>query len=142
MTSKPLPPCAICGTPLLPRRGKVYCSRSCALKATRAKQTPEQRTAMGKAANKKRLAFAWWATFLKRVRVLGETEERRLYLAYQWGRSARRSELYRKQKKDYAATKGSNVEDASGGSGQNISHAESHDEAAHGSISRARAGAS
>jgi hypothetical protein len=79
------------------RSGCRFCSRSCGMKATRARQTPEHkhRIAMaGRQAQRKDEI----ERLLARVRLLANTDRGRILLAYSLGKRAAKSERYRQSR--------------------------------------------
>lgn len=92
----------LCGHVLKPRGGKQYCSRSCAMKAVRARQTVQQRSAMGRHARAS-VRQDDRDRMLARCMVFGGTMEARLLLAYQFGRHAKNSAQYRERQKAVGA---------------------------------------
>lgn len=84
----------VCGHEL--NGGKEYCSRSCAVKAMRQRQTPERRREIA------RIAIAAQRNegeerMLARCQTFGRNERERLILAYRYGKAARRTEEYRQR---------------------------------------------
>ena len=94
-------PLGLCGHPL--RGGKLYCSKSCAMKATRAKQTPERRREMGRAAALSRQP-EWQARLLARVKCFAAGRDQQILLAYRYGRMAAKTGRYRARHQERQAS--------------------------------------
>lgn len=90
-------PCRRHGCASLAARADSYCSKRCTMMAIRARQTPEERSRLGRQAraaqrqdNRERL--------MARVCCCATTLEDRLWLAYQYGRQAKNCARYRVRK--------------------------------------------
>lgn len=78
-------------------KGCTYCSRSCAMRAVRARQSVQRRreiALLGRQAQRKDEI----ARLLARVMVCAHTERGRILWAYTLGKRAARSERYRERK--------------------------------------------
>ena len=67
------------------------------MRVARARQTPERRREIGILGGKASRGD-WWVRFLARLKVYGDTEEQRCWLAYQYGKGAAKSQRYRERK--------------------------------------------
>lgn len=85
----------LCGHPL--KQGRFYCSRSCAMKATRAKQSPERRSQIGREARATQRDMEW-ERFKARLMVFVDSEDKRLDLAVRYGRRSKYVRNYRNRK--------------------------------------------
>ena len=93
--------CGYLGCYNVPREGCAFCSRSCGAKASRARQTPEKRRAIASTARRAQ-ELRDIRLLLAHVRLLGQTEEQRILLAWRLGRRARKSEAFRQRRRDAA----------------------------------------
>jgi hypothetical protein len=86
-----------CGHPITTRSAKIYCSLSCAMKAARARQSPERKreiALLGRAAQRN----DEWERFKARLRVMANTEEERWMLAFRYGLQCKYVRRYRRRK--------------------------------------------
>jgi hypothetical protein len=72
----------------------VYCGKSCAMAATRARQTPERRREIGRL-GREAYQPEWQARVLARVKVFADTRDQQILLAYRFGRMALKTERHR-----------------------------------------------
>lgn len=89
------PRLGLCGHPL--KHGQFYCSPSCAMKATRARQTAERKREIALAGCAAQRNDAW-ERFKARLRVMADTEEQRWLLAYRYGLQCKYVRHYRQRK--------------------------------------------
>ncbi len=71
-----------------------FCSRRCTAIVTRARQTPEQRSAIGRIGQAAQRDEAW-ERLKARLRILADTEEARWRLAYRYGQQVGRQRRHR-----------------------------------------------
>lgn len=93
-----------CGRPGCQKAARVrctYCSRSCATTMARAKQTPERRQALARQARATQRAEDR-ARLVARVKCFANTEEGRIWMAYQFGKSAAKVARYRERQREAA----------------------------------------
>lgn len=83
-----------CGEPV-PRGNRLFCGRSCATKAVRAKQCPEERTRIaltGALASMK--AREWEERLIARIELL-PTRRQQILAAFRYGRRSKQAYLWR-----------------------------------------------
>jgi hypothetical protein len=85
----------LCGHPL--RAGERYCSRSCAMKALRGRETPTERTERARKARMTQGADLR-ERLIARVKVGADSLDARIVLAYRYGLGASKQRNYRKRR--------------------------------------------
>jgi hypothetical protein len=85
----------LCGHPL--RAGELYCSRSCAMKALRGRETPTERTQRALKARQAQGADMR-ERLLARVKVGADSLDARIVLAYRYGLGASKQRNCRKRR--------------------------------------------
>jgi hypothetical protein len=87
-----------CGNPACGRLhgNAVYCSKRCTAITTRARQTPEQRRAIAKAGRMRQFRGEVYR-MIQRVKVLGQTEDERIVLAWRYGKGCAKARRYRQK---------------------------------------------
>jgi hypothetical protein len=93
----------LCGHPL--RAGERYCSRSCAMKALRGRETPTERTQRALKARQAQGADLR-ERLLARVKVGADSLDARIVLAYRIGLGASKQRNYRKRNGEASGANG------------------------------------